>query len=218
MECERLFSDRKQYPRTAVLVILMLLTAPSIAYAHGARHSETSAHGAGIEIAAITHSDMALVAPYYSAIVGLADRQTTTDERFRRILNFTKIQNTYCLWGIVPGSISDEESAFNPCSHAYLAGAHALLENLKGKSASAVEALAISRSLEADRENSPLLEICQSSADAFSTAELLKPIRTADAAMGLLAMIFVGGLAGKVMRKARKRTCEATHPLEAADN
>ena len=57
----------------------------------------------------------------------LASRAVDTSEPFRRVLNYAEIQYSYCLWGRMPGSVTDEESPFNECAHAYLAATKAVL-------------------------------------------------------------------------------------------
>lgn len=189
----------------AILLLAAAIITPTASFAHSSKEGgAASGQAVGIEIASISHSDMQLVAPYYSSILALAGRQTATDERFRRIFNFTKIQNTFCLWGLVPGGVSDEESAFNPCSHAYLAGAMALLEEMKGNAASTNEAQGIFRSIETDRKNSPLLVLCESSAEKFHTAEILKPIGTR-AALGGMAFVVSAGMTVGAAWMVRKR-------------
>ncbi len=69
---------------------------------------------------------MAVISGYRGAILDLAQRQTQTDPTFRRLYNHGNLQYTYCLWGLMPGSLMDEESPFNECSHAYLATTKAL--------------------------------------------------------------------------------------------
>jgi hypothetical protein len=142
----------------------------------------------GLEIPALTHSDMMFVAPHYSAIVQLAEKQKDTDERLRRLLNHTKLQRVYCLWGLVPGAVTDEESIFNPCSHAYLASGLALLRHLESRPASREEAADINRLIEAERKASPLLVLCKSSAETFDTAQIITPI-TRTAALGWFSVL-----------------------------
>lgn len=195
----------------AVLLCLALMIAPTIGMAHSGGSRGASTDGSrGLEIPAITHSDMIFVAPHYSAIVRLAEKQKDTDERFRRLLNHTKLQKVYCLWGLAPGGIAEEESIFNPCSHAYLASGVALLRDMESKAATEEEAVAISRSIEVERSAAPLLVLCQSSAETFDTGELVSPISRM-AAMGWLSvMAFATLLAARAVRYFSSRLRNGT--------
>jgi len=183
------------------VVCLLLLVRSIAAEAHVATTAnEVAAEARGLEIPAITHSDMAYLAPHYRAIIGLAESQTRTDETLRRLLNYTKIQNTYCLWGLFPGAITDEESAFNPCSHAYLAGAWALLQHLakapdaRGRAAEIIEAF------ERDRSSSWALVLCLSSVETFNTAQVIAPVPPTVAAGWLLSLVVMASLAAAFVR------------------
>lgn len=129
----------------------------------------------GIKIASIAHSDMEVLAEFWPKIISLAERQIHTDERLRRLLNFSKIQYTYCLWGLVPGSLTNEESAFNTCSHAYLASAWALLKHMESPSIAGADAAAIARSIDVERAARPSFVLCKSSADVFYTDKVIVP-------------------------------------------
>ena len=48
------------------------------------------------------------ISEYRSAILDLAARQINPDAVSKRLLNFANVQYTYCLWGLMPGSLSDE--------------------------------------------------------------------------------------------------------------
>lgn len=148
----------------------------------------------GIEIASIAHSDMKVLAEYRPEIIALAERQIQTDDRFRRLLNFSKIQYTYCLWGIVPGALSDEESDFNACSHAYLASAWALLQYMEGMPLARIEAAALKRSIETALAAVPTLSLCASSADVFHTDQVIVPPRAYAAAGGLSGLLLLAGV------------------------
>ena len=64
---------------------------------------------------------MQVIADNLSAIRDLADRQEPTDLTMRRLQDFVNLQSFACLWGLVPGSLTDERSPFNECAHSYLA-------------------------------------------------------------------------------------------------
>src|ERR1700712_315485 len=103
-------------------VLLLAMAFPACAHRIG-----TSGPTSGISIPSLTHGQMSVIADYRGRILDLASRQLDTDLTFRRLMNYGNIQYTYCLWGLVPGSLRDEDSPFNECSHAYLSAAQALL-------------------------------------------------------------------------------------------
>lgn len=181
--------------RRAFWLLLLTLTifrlfggAPAIA--HGGTVS-SAGEARGIEIAALNHGDMALLFPYRAAIISLAERQTETDETLRRLLNFTKLQIAYCFWGLVPDAVSDEESMFNECSHAYLAGAAALLNNLQTRPQARTQALAIKAAIEGDRAAAPWLVLCAYSSRQFYTGQIISPIWSMLAQYGYLPGVFL---------------------------
>lgn len=180
------------------------MAAPA-AQAHSSR---PVADGSGIAIPALTHGQMAVIADHRSEILDLAARQAHTDEPFRRLMNYGAIQYTYCLWGLVPGSLRDETSPFNECSHAYLSAAQALLLHMRTMPGNApafqreIESLA-SR-IDADMvQNGASLVLCQFSTENFNTASLIRPAWSAIAshppsliAFGVLAMGLAAGTVG----------------------
>jgi hypothetical protein len=158
--------------RCALCIVLLLIVASSTWV-----HARTSGgSGSGIPIPSLTHGQMAVIADYEGAVLDLASRQIHTDDTFRRLLNYAAIQRSMCLWGLVPGSIRDEASPFNECSHAYLSALDALLlhmQNLPGDQ-SAVEGL-VSR-IDGDMvRHGAALFLCRYSSEAFDTADLIAP-------------------------------------------
>ncbi len=160
----------------ALIAFAVLLLAPPIsAWAH----HQATAHKplAGIPIPNIGHGQMAIMAAHKAAILDLADRQTPTDPIMRRLELFINLQFFACIWGIIPGSLRDENSPFNECTHAYLAATRALLLHLQemtGGDRAPVRALAarIDQELLDDGE---LLVICRYSDEPFNTAEVIGP-------------------------------------------
>jgi hypothetical protein len=119
---------------------------------------------------------MAIVANYRSDIFELAADVTQTDEVFRRLLNFAHIQYTYCLWGMMPGTIKDETSPFNECAHAYLAATKAVLVHMRdmpGKT-DAVGDLVSRIDLDMVRNGGSFVQ-CRYSGEPFNTAGLIRP-------------------------------------------
>ncbi len=168
----------------------------------------------GIPIASLSHGQMAVIADYRSEIMKLAAQERQVDDTFVRLLNYGNIQYTYCLWGLVPGTLGDEESPFNECAHAYLSAAHALLTHMRETSASktAVEDL-ISR-IDADmvRKQSSFV-LCQYSGDTFDTASVVRPVWS-EIPTHLPSLAAFSGLglalaaAGMVLGKGRSRPAQ----------
>jgi len=159
----------------ALLAALCLVLScwPTVLAAHG---GSSSGSQTGIPIPSLPHGEMAVIAPYYGRIVALAENASDTDETFRRLLNFAQIQRAYCLWGMMPGSVSDEESPFNECSHAYLAAAKAVLLHMRtmknetapvGDLVSEIDATLVHNNLS--------LILCKFSGESFNTADMIRP-------------------------------------------
>jgi hypothetical protein len=130
----------------------------------------------GIAIAEISHGEMIMIAEYRDRIIDLAARATDTNEPFRRVLNYAQIQHAYCLWGKMPGGVTDEASPFNECSHAYLAATKAVLLSMRSMGGEAVEAETIVSAIDAGMVLRGLALItCQFSGEAFNTADVIRP-------------------------------------------
>ncbi|MFT4151927.1 MAG: hypothetical protein QM656_17120, partial [Paracoccaceae bacterium] len=103
------------------------LIAPGAAVAH-----RTGAPPAqGIAISSLAHGQMAVIARHEGEILALATRHYPVDDRLRRLTNHAEIQSAYCLWGLVPGTVTDEASPFNLCAHAWLAATRDALLRLR---------------------------------------------------------------------------------------
>ncbi|MEI9403762.1 hypothetical protein [Mesorhizobium argentiipisi] len=153
--------------------MLLALLAATSAQAHG---GSSDPPPPGIQIPSLTHGQMAVIARYRGDILDLAQRQTVTDPTFRRLYNHGNLQFTYCLWGLMPGSLGDEESPFNECSHAYLATAKALLTYMATMPSAERNAKALISDIDADMVRSGASWIlCQYSGEAFSTGAVVKP-------------------------------------------
>lgn len=170
------------YPGGVLFAIFCLIVAgwPASVAAHGGGSSGSQA---GIPIPSLTHGEMAVIAPYYGRIISLAESISDTDETFRRLLNFAQIQRAYCLWGRMPGSVSDEESPFNECSHAYLAAAKAVLLQMRVMKVEKepVDDLVSDIDAALVRNNLSLI-LCKFSGENFNTADLIRP-KLADIAL-----------------------------------
>ena len=129
--------------RLGLVLLLVVAAASHPAWAHRERSSRSSAPQ-GIAIPSLSHGQMQVIAANLPAIQDLAARQDPTDLTMRRLQDFVNLQKFACLWGMVPGSLTDEASPFNECAHSYLAGARALLLHLRqmpGGNRPAVDAL-----------------------------------------------------------------------------
>jgi hypothetical protein len=131
----------------------------------------------GIAIPSLTHGQMAVIADNLSSIRTLARDRIGSDMTTWRLEDYLNLQSFACLWGLVPGSITDESSPFNECSHAYLAAARALLLQLRqasGADHEAVEAL-IGKIEVQMLVNGASLTLCRFSDEPFNTNEIVFP-------------------------------------------
>jgi hypothetical protein len=155
----------------AAIATALLGSAP--AWAHQTSTGSTS----GISIPSLTHGQMAVISQYRGEILALADRQIArSDDTFFRLRNYVDLQYLYCAWGLVPGSVTDEASPFNECSHAYLAGVRALLLYMRTMPGDQSAVHALVDRLERDMlANNASLVLCQYSNEAFNTANHISP-------------------------------------------
>ncbi|WP_409519008.1 hypothetical protein [Rhizobium etli] len=161
--------------RLAALALIASLF-PLLAGNTLAHERRTGGGHAGLDIPAISHGEMAVIADYRSGIIALASRSVDTNEPFRRVLNYAEIQYSYCVWGRMPGSITDEESPFNECAHAYLAATKAVLLSMREMPREATAAGEIISAIDIDMARRGLAFItCQFSGEAFNTADIVKP-------------------------------------------
>lgn len=130
----------------------------------------------GIEITSITHGEMAIIDRHVGDILALAGKVRNAERDFLTLSRYAQLQYGDCLWGLVPGSIADEESPFNECSHAYLAAAKELLLKMKdmpGVEGPATE-IASRVSYEAALEGAAFVG-CIYSGEGFNTADRVRP-------------------------------------------
>ncbi|WP_454815454.1 hypothetical protein [Labrys neptuniae] len=199
--------------------LLLALLATS-AFAHRqTSDGDGDGTGAGIPIPNLTHGQMAVIADNMPAILAVADRQTGLDETARRLRAFVDWQYFFCFRGLVPGSLKDEESPFNECSHAYLAGTQALLLELRqtrGDRAD-VRALVDKVGLDMVRNNAALV-LCRFSGEAFNTADVVSP-RWSEVPAHPPSLATFGGFAflvgGVLWLGLRRRTAPVSGPLPA---
>jgi hypothetical protein len=143
------------------------------AMAHDRRQpSDTS----GIPIANLTHGQLHVISRHRVAILDLAERQARPDLKTRTLMNFVDLQYVYCLWGLVPGSLSNEDNPFNECSHSYLAASKALLDHLQKVADNRAEAEALARKVSMEMLRDPsALQMCRNGVAPFNTAEIIMP-------------------------------------------
>jgi hypothetical protein len=142
--------------------------------AHSLRNGTEAA--TGISIPNLTHGQLHVLAQYKSAVGALADRQSRPSLEVRTLHNYVNLQFAYCLWGLVPNSISNEDSPFNACSHAYLAASKALLDRLRQSEEAGTRAHALAQEIEfAMVQNATASEICANGIEPFNTAQIIMP-------------------------------------------
>ena len=159
------------------IVFAVLLLARSVPASAHRPATDHEAPVGGISIPNIAHGQMAIIAAHKAAILDLAERQMPTDPTMRRLESFINLQFFACMWGILPGSLRDENSPFNECTHAYLAATRALLLHLQemtGGDRAAVRALTTRIEQEMSDDGASLV-ICRYSDEPFNTAELIGP-------------------------------------------
>ncbi len=167
-----------------------------------AHHQRKNLNTSGLSFPSLTHGQLRVMAVYRSDILDLAAKQVSPDLDTRTLRNFINLQFTYCLWGIFPGSLTDEDSPFNECSHAYLSASKALLDRLERVSddPSAASELAARINREMQRDQSAL-RICRNSVNPFNTAEIILPewsnvtFNPLILLMAMLAVMVLAGLA-----------------------
>ena len=96
--------------RLAALILLFLASATVAAQAH---RTDGPRDLTGIPITSITHGEMAIIDRHIGDIFALAGKVRGADQTFLTLLRYGQLQYADCLWGLVPTSVSDEESPFN---------------------------------------------------------------------------------------------------------
>jgi hypothetical protein len=204
--------DRRRHIPASCLLALLLLSLP-LGRPASAHSSVPVGPTSGIAIPGLSHGQMAVIARYRHRITTLAERQVRTDETLRRLLNYANIQFTYCLWGLVPGSVRDEDSPFNECSHAYLAATNALLVHLQRMKQNPEEVDRLISDIDADMvRNRTSFVLCRYSGEAFNTASFITP-KAADVfsyppimmGFGVMMAVAAGSALG-FRRPTRKRS------------
>lgn len=174
----------------AHLFVLLCIAATPLSGPAAAHRSQSAVNTSGLPIANLTHDQLRVVDRHKDAILHLAQRQISPDLKTRTLLNFANVQFSYCLWGLVPGSLTDEANPFNGCSHAYLAGSKALLDHLQRSSDDPGRAHELAGRVQADmvREHS-VGQICSNGVAPLNTAEIVFPEWSGIAFNPLLALL-----------------------------
>jgi len=158
-----------------ITLAITILTGLAPADAHHARQRRPG-EVVGVVIPAISHGEMPVLAKYRGEILDLAARRPRTDPTLRRLQGFVSLQTFACLWGLVPGALSDDSSPFNECAHGYLAGARALLDHMAKTPGDQTEAQALQDRIAADLARDPALgAICSSSNETFDSGIVVGP-------------------------------------------
>ena len=155
-----------------ILLFLAVLPVTDV-LAHG---RSSSGPVSGIPVPNLSHGEMAVLTTYRSDIMGAAEKVKHTDPSFRRLQNYAAIQYSYCLWGAVPGTITDEASPFNECAHAYLAAAKALLLHMRTMPGAAPAIAELVSEIDREMVQTGAAFIgCQYSGGSFNTAGVVTP-------------------------------------------
>jgi hypothetical protein len=167
-------NSRKARRSISLLVAVVSILAVSPADAHHQGSSDGPIRG--VAILAISHGEMPIVAKYRSQVLDLAARQPVTDPTLRRLTGFVSLQTFACFWGLVPGSIADEQSPFNECSHAYLAGVRELLVHMTVMPGNQSAARELEARMDAEIAANPNRNVvCSNSGEIFDSADVIGP-------------------------------------------
>ncbi len=189
-------------------VVALAAVTPATAHHRGVPHDGPAV---GVAIPAITHGEMLILAKYRTAILDLAARQPVTDPTLRRLTGFISLQYFACFRGLVPGSLSDELSPFNECSHAYLAGTRALLAHMVAMPGDQSAAKALQERIAAELASDPAFgAFCSNSQQVFDSATIVPPEWTMIPAHPPTVLTFaafmllIGAGAGAVFYRSRR--------------
>lgn len=145
------------------------------AAAHGRRAGSGGAPS-GLVFPGLTHGEMAVLDPFAGQIAALARRVHRPAEPFRRLVNYRAIQFSYCGWGMAPGAVTDEESPFNECAHAYISADKAILLYMRDIPEVRREADALISRIDTEMVlHGASFIACQYSGEEFNTADFITP-------------------------------------------
>jgi hypothetical protein len=158
------------------LIAALVMLAPSASQAHRIS-TRSGPPPADVSIPSLTHGQMAVIRDNLPAIRALAGARLGFDITTWRLEDYLNLQSFACLWGIVPGSITDEDSPFNECAHAYLAAGRALLLQLAhepGANHKSIDALIGKIEVEMLVDGASM-NLCRYSDEPFNTNEVIWP-------------------------------------------
>jgi hypothetical protein len=159
--------------RSCLIAVSLLVPCTPVGAHHQPPHEGATV---GVAIPAITHGEMLVVGQYRDRILDLAARQPRTDPTLRRLADFVSLEHFACFWGLVPGSLSDETSPFNECSHADLAGARALLAHMVAMPGDQSAARALEARIDTEIASDPVFSVlCSNSNQAFDSGLIIGP-------------------------------------------
>jgi hypothetical protein len=159
---------------TPIAALVMVASSASDAHRISTRSGPPPA---GVSIPSLTHGQMAVIRDNLPAIRALASARLGFDLTTWRIEDYLNLQSFACLWGVVPGSVTEEESPFNECAHAYLAAGRALLlqlANEPGADHKSIDALTSKIEVEMLADGASL-NLCRYSDEPFNTNEIIWP-------------------------------------------
>jgi hypothetical protein len=159
----------------ALLAALVVLAAPP-SQAHRI-WTRSGPPPKGVSIPSLTHGQMVVIRDNLPAIRALASARLGFDLTTWRLEDYLNLQSFACLWGIVPGSITDENSPFNECAHAYLAAGRALLLQLAHEPDADHKAIdALTSKIEVEMlADGASMNLCRYSDEPFNTNEVIWP-------------------------------------------
>ena len=160
----------------ALIAAALVVLAASPVYAHRIS-TRSGSPPAGVSIQSLTHGQMAVIRDNLPAIRALASARLGFDLTTWRLEDYLNLQSFACLWGIVPGSITDENSPFNECAHAYLAAGRALLLQLAHEPEAdhkSIDALIGKIEVEMLADGASM-NLCRYSDEPFNTNEIIWP-------------------------------------------
>lgn len=167
-----LVAPAKWQHRLSALILMLTICTPVWAHHQMPRTSRIK----GLEIPAIAHGEMLVIAKHRSEILDLANRLPNSDQIVRQLMSFVGLQHLICFWSLVPGSLTEDESPFNECSHAALAGTRALLTHMTEMDSEQPAATALLAQIDAEILNDPVASaVCANSGENFETGTLVRP-------------------------------------------
>ena len=201
----------RRWPSLLAVSLALTTAAPATAH-HQMPNGEPIR---GVAIPAISHGEMPVVAKYRTQILAFAAQQPVTDPTLRRLAGFVSLQRFACFWGLVPGSLSDERSPFNECSHAHLAGVLALLKHMATMPGDQSAARELQARIDAEIASNPAAgAICSNSDQSFDSADVIGPdwrlapdhAPTVLTFSAVALLVAAGLIAGRRRRRVRPST------------